>query len=334
MRLAMRRSSSGPLSFRHEGARRWCRLSRRGIDQNHHEQRLAVRRRRAGEHHFVVAHWEPTVLRGYALVADGERGILIGPTRRDGLDVLSRAGTVLPCSLRSSEGAAVAELSGRAFSYGGPATRLAPAGSWMTDTGAVECSRGPHLHAPSSEPGFVSCSHCGPTTAPEVSRVCIATTTGAGAATAGSFPFVGKAARDGGPQRPPPQPRTGTLEHRRREQRPADRRRRGMVVDRRVLAAAPPPAAHGHVADRDAHHTHTVLSGLTSASGAMVSGGDHEPSDTREGAQYDYRYAWVRDRVSSASPTHRTNPSLLDDAVRFVTRDCTTTGPTSRPRTP
>jgi GH15 family glucan-1,4-alpha-glucosidase len=77
------------------------------------------------------------------------------------------------------------------------------------------------------------------------------------------------------------------------------------------------PAPVGH---RDARHAYAVLSGLTSASGGMVAAATMAlPERARQGRNYDYRYAWIRDQCFTGQAVAAAGPlPLLDDAVRFV----------------
>jgi GH15 family glucan-1,4-alpha-glucosidase len=80
------------------------------------------------------------------------------------------------------------------------------------------------------------------------------------------------------------------------------------------------PAMDDTAGTRDARHAYAVLSGLTSGSGGTVAAATTSlPERSDAGRNYDYRYVWIRDQclvgqaVAAAGP-HR----LLDDAVRFV----------------
>ncbi len=73
-------------------------------------------------------------------------------------------------------------------------------------------------------------------------------------------------------------------------------------------------------AQRDARHAHAVLTGLTSAGGGMVAAATMSlPERAREGRNYDYRYAWIRDQCYAGCAIAAVGPHpLLDDIVRFV----------------
>ena len=75
--------------------------------------------------------------------------------------------------------------------------------------------------------------------------------------------------------------------------------------------------------ERDARHAYAVLSGLTSSTGAMVAAATMSlPERAREGRNYDYRYAWIRDQCMAGQAVAKLGPyPLLDGSVAFV-RDC------------
>jgi GH15 family glucan-1,4-alpha-glucosidase len=73
-------------------------------------------------------------------------------------------------------------------------------------------------------------------------------------------------------------------------------------------------------AERDARHAYAVLSGLTSAGGGMVAAATMSlPERAIEGRSYDYRYVWIRDQCYAGQAVAEAGGfALLDDAVRFV----------------
>jgi GH15 family glucan-1,4-alpha-glucosidase len=87
------------------------------------------------------------------------------------------------------------------------------------------------------------------------------------------------------------------------------------------------------IAVADTRHAYAVLHGLTSASGAMVAAATTSLPERLEGARnYDYRYAWIRDQCYAglAVASHGPHP-LLTGAVRFVTERLLDDGPDLMP---
>ena len=80
------------------------------------------------------------------------------------------------------------------------------------------------------------------------------------------------------------------------------------------------PDLRSTTAPRDARHSYAVLSGLTSAGGGMVAAATMSlPERARQGRNYDYRYVWIRDQCFAGQAVARAGPlPLLDGAVRFV----------------
>ncbi|HUC57980.1 MAG TPA: glycoside hydrolase family 15 protein [Streptosporangiaceae bacterium] len=81
------------------------------------------------------------------------------------------------------------------------------------------------------------------------------------------------------------------------------------------------PDCAGLIAVRDARHAYAVLRGLTSSTGAMVAAATTSLPERMEGGRnYDYRFAWIRDQCYSgmAIAAHGEHP-LLDGTVRFLT---------------
>lgn len=93
------------------------------------------------------------------------------------------------------------------------------------------------------------------------------------------------------------------------------------------------PVISGTIADTDARHSYAVLRGLTSQGGGMVAGATMSlPERAEQGRNYDYRYAWIRDQcyAGQAVAASGLNP-LLDDAVSFVTGRIMADGPNLKP---
>ncbi|MGH9077284.1 MAG: glycoside hydrolase family 15 protein [Acidimicrobiales bacterium] len=82
---------------------------------------------------------------------------------------------------------------------------------------------------------------------------------------------------------------------------------------------AVPPLA-GCLAPRDARHAYAVLAGLTSSGGGMVAAATMSlPERAEQGRNYDYRYAWIRDQSYAGQAVAADGPHpLLDDAVAFA----------------
>jgi hypothetical protein len=86
-------------------------------------------------------------------------------------------------------------------------------------------------------------------------------------------------------------------------------------------------------AARDAQHAYVVLSGLTGASGAMVAAATTSlPERAEKGRSYDYRYAWIRDQAYAGQAVAAAGPyALMDDAVRFIVERVLDDGPSLMP---
>jgi hypothetical protein len=80
------------------------------------------------------------------------------------------------------------------------------------------------------------------------------------------------------------------------------------------------PSTFETVADRDARHAYAVLRGMTSRSGAMVAAATTcLPERAEAGRNYDYRFAWIRDQCFAGQAAAALGPDpLLDSAVSFV----------------
>lgn len=87
------------------------------------------------------------------------------------------------------------------------------------------------------------------------------------------------------------------------------------------------------IADRDARHAYAVMRGMTGASGGMVAAATTSlPERSEAGRNYDYRYVWIRDQCYAglAAAAAGAYP-LLDEAVRFVSARLLQDGPRLRP---
>ena len=80
------------------------------------------------------------------------------------------------------------------------------------------------------------------------------------------------------------------------------------------------PDGRESVAPRDVGHSWAVLRGLTSEAGAMVAAATTSlPERADQGRDYDYRYAWIRDQCFAGQAVAAAGGGeLLDSAVAFV----------------
>jgi len=87
------------------------------------------------------------------------------------------------------------------------------------------------------------------------------------------------------------------------------------------------------IAVADARHAYAVLRGLTSASGATVAAATTSlPERLEAGRNYDYRYAWIRDQCYAglALAAHAPHP-MLAGSLRFITDRLLADGPALMP---
>ena len=87
------------------------------------------------------------------------------------------------------------------------------------------------------------------------------------------------------------------------------------------------------IAPRDARHAYTVMRGLTGGAGGMVAAATTSlPERAEEGRNYDYRYVWLRDQCFAGQAVAAAGGlPLLDDAVRFATARLLADGPSLKP---
>ena len=93
------------------------------------------------------------------------------------------------------------------------------------------------------------------------------------------------------------------------------------------------PAFENTIAAPDARLSYAVLRGLTTSGGGTVASATTSlPERAEEGRNYDYRYVWIRDQCYIGQSIAVTGPHpLLDDAVRFVTARLLEDGPQLTP---
>ncbi|MEV5508077.1 glycoside hydrolase family 15 protein [Streptomyces orinoci] len=93
------------------------------------------------------------------------------------------------------------------------------------------------------------------------------------------------------------------------------------------------PGLADTIAPRDARQAYTVLRGLTGTAGGMVAAATTSlPERAEEGRNYDYRYVWIRDTCYAGQAAARAGDHLLlDGTVRFVTARLLDDGPRLAP---
>ena len=131
---------------------------------------------------------------------------------------------------------------------------------------------------------------------------------------------------------------------------PGDRHDLVLEVSQEPLAAGPAVAAPAwegtqaawantlpglgeHLAPRESRHSYGVLAGLTSGGGGMVAAATMSlPERAEAGRNYDYRYVWIRDQCYTGQAIAADGPHrLLDDAVAFVAARLLDDGPELKP---
>ena len=93
------------------------------------------------------------------------------------------------------------------------------------------------------------------------------------------------------------------------------------------------PSLEHTIAQRDAQHSWAVLRGLTSTGGGMVAAATMSlPERADTGRNYDYRYAWIRDQAYAGLAAARAGaPDLLDAAAGFAAGRLLEDGPHLKP---
>ncbi|MFH8623311.1 glycoside hydrolase family 15 protein [Streptomyces vietnamensis] len=89
------------------------------------------------------------------------------------------------------------------------------------------------------------------------------------------------------------------------------------------------PDLAGTPGRRDARHAYAVMAGLTSSTGGTVAAATTSlPERAEQGRNYDYRYVWIRDQsLIGQSAAAVGGQRLLDDSLRFVTARLLEHGP-------
>ena len=305
----------------------------------------------------LIEQFPPQVLRQYAVIADGERGIVVGPRGDFCWMCLPRWDSAAVFSSLLGGAGVYAVTPRRRFVWGGryEPRSLIWRSRWVTTAGIVECREA--LAFPGDMHTAVVLRRIRAVDLPARMQVALDIRADFGSCA------MSELARDddgvwtgrSGPHRF----RWTGAEH----ARVADDGSLRLVVevapgcdhdlvlelsDRQL---GPPPRAadswaatenawHGAVpefsgtlADVDVQDAYAVLRGLTSTGGGMVAAATMSlPERAEEGRNYDYRYCWIRDQcyTGQAIAAAGAHP-LLDDAVRFVSERVLDDGPDLRP---
>lgn len=287
----------------------------------------------------------PQVLREYALLADGERGAVLGP----------RGDIVWMCVPQWDSDAVFSALIGGSSAYAvTPTARFVWGGyyeegsmiwrsRWVTDTGIIECREAlafpgdPHravllrrIHAVdaaaeltvSLRPRAGYDQH----TLTDLHRE-----HGTWTARTGALHLRWSGGADARPredgERLTARIRVEAGEHHDLVLELGDRPLPEEIVDAatawRTTEAAwqqAVPALDKTLAPRDTRRSYAVLRGLTTGGGGMVAAATTSlPERAEAGRNYDYRYVWMRDQCYAGQAVAAAGPHpLLDDAVAFV----------------
>ena len=302
------------------------------------------------------------VLREYALVADGERGALIGP----------RGDVVWMCAPRWDCDAVFSSLIGGSgmyaitptdarFVWGGyyEEGSLIWRSRWITGTGIIECREA--LAFPGDPDRAVLLRRIIATHGDAHVRVCLDARAGYGQHRLsdldhGIGAWTGKTGRlrlrwSGGERARPGSGPAGQhvlamdltlpagshhdlvleLSERALPDQPPDPEQAWESTERTWREGVPQFAVA--VAPHDTRHAYAVLRGLTSSGGGMVAAATMSlPERAREGRNYDYRYVWIRDQCFTGEAIAAAGAyPLLDDAVSFVSARLLDDGPKLSP---
>lgn len=304
-----------------------------------------------------LVHTSPEVLRQYALLADGERGALIGP----------HGDVAWMCAPRWDSDAVFSELIG-----GGGAYLVQPATShyvwggyyeegtliwrsrWVTTDGIIECREA--LSMPGDPHTAVLLRRVTAVDGPARLRVVLDPRADFGRSS------LRRLHRDGATWTG----RAGPLHIRWSGAQQAREGEGGLELDLQLpaggehdlvlelseqalpaepFAAGPAWEATEHtwarsvpelgsvLARRDARHSYAVLRGMTSSTGGMVASATTSlPERAKAGRNYDYRYVWIRDQCYAGQAVAAAGAyPLLDDLVGFVSERVLADGPQLRP---
>ena len=310
----------------------------------------------------ATEHYPPHVLREYALLADGERGALIGP----------RGDIAWMCAPRWDSDAVFSSLVGGAGTYAiTPVGRFVWGGyyedaslvwrsRWTTGTGVVESREA--LALPGETGRAVVLRRVAAVDGPARLTVVLDARAGFGAHRTTSLhrsddgTWTGRSGSlnlrwSGGGRAEP-----GGGGHARHvlamelHLGPGESHDLVLELSEQALPGSPPDAGQawqatasawsaavpelaGTVATDDARHAYAVLRGMTGSGGGMVAAATTGlPERAEQGRNYDYRYVWVRDQCFTGQAVAAAGAlPLLDDAVGFVAARLLADGPHLRP---
>ena len=294
----------------------------------------------------------PHVLREYSLIADGERGALIGP--RGDIAWLCFPGWADPAvfaDLIGSSGRYTVTPRGR-YVWGGsyePGT-LIWRSRWITETGIVECREALSMHGDRDRAVLLRRLRAvdGPANLDVNLELCRdygrapATYLKRGDDGAWRGRLDGCAfAWGGAPEAEPGDDGLATQ----LELEPGESCDLVLLLTRGEAGDLPDPdeewsgteaawrsevpGCEGTAAPRDTRHAYAVLRGLTASGGGMVAAATTSlPERAGEGRSFDYRYAWIRDQAITGQAIAELGAlPLLDGAVRFVAGRLADDGP-------
>lgn len=324
--------------------------------------RIPASEKEPGAHSFMSwAPYEPRVLREYALIADGERGALVGPCgelawmccpRWDSDAVFS--------TLLGGNGTYAITPHGDRYVWGGYYERgsLIWRNRWVTNSGIIECREA--LSFPGDRQRAVVLRRVHAVQGTAHLRVRLDLRTGFGAHHSASLRradgcWTGKLGdlrvrwHGASAAAPLPGAEDGPLET---VLEVAAGAHHDLVLELSAaeLPATPPdpglawestadawrralPAVEGTIADEDTLHACAVLRGLTSHTGGIVAAATTGlPERARAGGNYDYRYVWIRDQCFAGQGLAAIGAGeFLDTATSFVTERLLSDGPELRP---
>jgi alpha,alpha-trehalase len=305
-----------------------------------------------------AAGFPPHVLREYAQLADGERGVLVGPRGDLGWLCVPRWDSdAVFSSLIGGSGVYAVTPDTQRFVWGGQYEdgSLIWQSRWVTATGIIECREAlafpgePHrvivLRRIVAVEGDARVQVVLDARAGFGQRAMTDRTVSGGVWTARSGALrlrwqgaAGACCRDDGALHTVIDVGEGRhhdlvleLSDQELPDRPVDADQTWAATEHAWAQAV--PDLDTTIADRDARHAYAVLRGLTSARGGMVAAATMSlPERSDQGRNYDYRYSWIRDQCYAGQAGAATGGyALLDGAVGFVAGRILADGPWLKP---